>query len=212
MLVGYRLLYEDPFYYLEKRSTKFGFIPYWEIISYSRELGDLEREITKLNKTMKVTNKAVFFWGGICSQWAKSEFTIEGVTYNCAEQYMMAKKALLFGDGEAHAKIMSKKNPRDQKALGRKVRGFNSDEWNEVCRDYVYEANYAKFTQNPAMLSELESYGDKELVEASPYDKVWGIGMHWEDDGVEDKANWKGSNWLGEALMQVRDTLKNADV
>jgi ribA/ribD-fused uncharacterized protein len=161
---------------------------------------------------MRVTDNFVFFWGGTCSQWAKSDFTIEGVTYNCAEQYMMAKKALLFDDADAYASIMKSKNPRDQKAFGRKVIGFDSDVWNIECRHYVYEANYAKFTQNPSMLSELESYGDKELVEASPYDKIWGIGMHWKDDGIDDKSNWKGSNWLGEAIMQVRETLKKEAV
>jgi len=88
------------------------------------------------------------------------------------------------------------------------VRGFDKDKWEEVCREYVYEANYAKFTQNPKYLEELMSYGDREIVEASPKDKIWGIGLHETDERVHDKSQWQGTNWLGKAITQVRDELK----
>ena len=97
------------------------------------------------------TDKFIFFWGGIYSQWCPSPFTIDGVEYNCTEQYMMAKKALLFEDEEAHRKIMSTRLPYEQKAYGRKVKGFDKDKWEAICKDVVYEANLAKFTQNPEM-------------------------------------------------------------
>lgn len=155
-----------------------------------------------------ITDKYVFFWGGVCSQWCPSLFVIDGLQYNCAEQYMMAKKAMLFGDMEAYSKIMTTTDPSVQKAAGRKVKNFNKEVWEDKCRGYVYDANYAKFTQNPHMLEELISYGDREIVEASPEDKIWGIGLHESDERVHDKSKWQGTNWLGEAIMKVRETLK----
>lgn len=162
---------------------------------------------------MKATNKLttenfVFFWNGIFSQWYASRFTIAGITYNCCEQYMMAQKALFFKDMEAYEAIMSTKSPREQKALGRKVKNFNTDKWNEVCREFVYQGNLAKFTQNPLLRQALMATEDKEIVEASPYDTIWGIGMGVEHPDIEDKSKWQGTNWLGEAIMRVRKTLK----
>ena len=154
-----------------------------------------------------ITENYVFFWGGICSQWYASEFQIDGQKYNCAEQYMMYKKALLFEDEEVANAIMRTQNPKEQKALGRKVRGFNKEKWEEVCREYVYEANYAKFTQNPKLLEELMSYGNREIVEASPYDKIWGIGLHETSPDIEDKSKWQGTNWLGEAIMRTKEQI-----
>lgn len=153
------------------------------------------------------TDKYVFFWGGTFSQWCPSEFTIDGVKYNCCEQYMMAKKALLFNDNEAYEKIMSTKNPKEQKAFGRKVKGFDKNKWDAVCREIVYEANYAKFTQNAVLKSDLLRSGDREIVEASPEDTIWGIGMHESHPDILDKSKWRGTNWLGEAIMKVRETL-----
>ena len=120
---------------------------------------------------------------------------------------MMYKKALLFEDESVANAIMATFNPKEQKALGRKVRGFDKEKWEEVCREYVYEANYAKFTQNPRLLEELMSYGDREIVEASPEDKIWGIGLHETDERVHDKSQWQGTNWLGEAIMRAKDQI-----
>ena len=149
----------------------------------------------------------VLFWGGTYSQWCPSVFVIDGVEYNTAEQYMMAKKALLFGDYDSLREIMVEKSPALQKAMGKKVKGFNKVKWETYCRDYVYDANYAKFTQNPKMLKELMATGDKEIVEASPEDTIWGIGLHETNPLAWDKATWKGTNWLGEAIMRVRAKL-----
>ena len=132
----------------------------------------------------------VLFWGGTYSQWFPSDFTIDGVEYNTAEQYMMAKKALLFHDYETSEKIMTTIHPSDQKKLGKVVKNFDKDKWEKVCRGFVYDGNYAKFTQNPKMLKELLETGDRELVEASPYDKIWGIGLHETDPKALDKATW----------------------
>ena len=158
------------------------------------------------------TDKYIFFWGGTFSQWAPSEFEIDGVKYVTAEQYMMAKKALLFEDVDSYNKIMSTKGPKEQKALGRKVKNFNKDKWEAVCREIVYDANYAKFTQNPKMMAELMATGNREIVEASPEDKIWGIGLHESDFRVHDKSKWQGTNWLGEAIMQVREKLRTIKI
>jgi adenine phosphoribosyltransferase len=123
---------------------------------------------------------------------------------------MMAKKAMLFNDVESYNMIMYADNPRDQKAFGRRVKGFDKDKWEAVCREYVYEGNYAKFTQNPKMCEELLSSGNLEIVEASPEDKIWGIGLHESDPRVHDKSQWQGTNWLGEAIMRVRTELNNS--
>ena len=155
------------------------------------------------------TDKFIFFWGGTYSQWCPSPFTIDGVEYNCTEQYMMAKKALLFNDVEAYKNIMSTRHPNEQKAYGRKVKGFNKDIWEAYCRKIVFDANYAKFTQNPEMKKELLASGKREIVEASPEDKIWGIGMHETHPDILDKSKWQGTNWLGEAVMEVREVLIN---
>lgn len=158
------------------------------------------------------TDKFVFFWGGTFSQWCTSPFEIGGFQYNCCEQYMMAQKALFFDDFVIYNQIMETSYPAQQKALGRKVKGFDKEKWDSVCREIVYDANFAKFTQNPKMLTELMATGDREIVEASPEDKIWGIGLHENDERVHDKSKWQGTNWLGEAIMQVREKLRTIKI
>ena len=120
---------------------------------------------------------------------------------------MMAKKALLFKDIESLQKIMNSNSPKEQKLYGRQVRGFDPIKWESVCKKYVYEANHAKFTQNKSMLDELLSYGEREIVEASPSDKIWGIGLGVDDPRIHDKSKWQGTNWLGEIITQLRADL-----
>lgn len=149
----------------------------------------------------------VFFYGGPFSQWHRSKFTLDGVTYNTAEQYMMAMKADYFGDADTLAKILKSKDPSEQKALGRQVSNFDAEAWNAVSRGFVYKANMAKFS-DPALKQIILSTGNKELVEASPYDKIWGIGLGQDNDDRFDKTKWRGTNWLGEVLMKVRKDLR----
>jgi ribA/ribD-fused uncharacterized protein len=152
-------------------------------------------------------NKFTFFWGGPFSQWAKSRFKIDGVVYNTTEQYMMAQKALLFNDTEIFDQIMSESNPKEQKALGRKIKGFNKEVWEAECRNIVFNGNYAKFTQNDDLYKELMATVGTELVEASTEDPIWGIGLAETDSRAWDKSTWLGTNWLGEAITAVRDKL-----
>jgi len=159
---------------------------------------------------MLTENKFVFFYGGPFSQWYQSKFTIDNVEYNCAEQYMMAMKAKTFNDEEAFYKIMKSHNPFTQKATGRKVKNFSVKEWSKVSRDFVYKANMAKFSI-PHLKDFILDTGDKEIVEASPTDAIWGIGLDANDPDIFDKSKWRGLNWLGEVLMKVRKDLRDAD-
>ena len=154
-----------------------------------------------------MTERFTFFWSGPFSQWHPCRFVIDGLTYNCAEQFMMAEKARLFGDVAAERQIMAAAKPSDQKSAGRKVRGFSDEVWLSRARDIVYRANWAKFSQNPKLFSRLMATRGTTLVEASPLDSLWGIGLAETDPNAQDRSAWMGQNWLGEVLTQVREDL-----
>jgi ribA/ribD-fused uncharacterized protein len=155
----------------------------------------------------KSKEQFAFFWGGTFSNWAKSKFIIDGVEFGTCEQYMMYKKALMFGDFDMAKAIMETNNPREQKAFGRQVKGFERERWETYCREIVYDANVAKFTQNEDMKQELMFTVGRTLVESSPLDCIWGIGLAADDPLAQDRATWKGTNWLGEAIERVREDM-----
>ena len=137
-----------------------------------------------------------FFYGGFMSQWVPSDFTVGGVKYCNAEQYMMASKARTFGNQWRLGRIMATRDPHGMKMIhGRSV------------RDFVFRGNVAKFSQNPDFLDLLYGTIGTTIVEASPTDTIWGIGLSEYDDDIHDRNNWRGTNWLGEVLMEVRDSL-----
>lgn len=144
------------------------------------------------------------------SQWYPCDFTVEGITYHTAEQYMMARKALLFGDDEAYGKIMAARSPKTCKALGRGVRNFDPAKWDLHKYDIVVTANVAKFSQNEEFKEYLLSTGDAVIVEASPWDRIWGIGRKEDTFGITNPDNWNGTNLLGFALMEARDIIREA--
>lgn len=159
------------------------------------------------------------FYGGPFSQWNRDfphQFEVDGVKYNCAEQYMMAEKARFFCDPEAEKQIMATGHPRDQKAIGRLVKNlrsgkqepFDEKAWNEVARDIVYKGSYAKFTQNEGLKMVLLETEGTTLVEASPTDHIWGIKRDEDDPLCHDRSQWRGTNWLGEVLTKVREDIK----
>jgi len=158
---------------------------------------------------MKITSKYVLFWDGIYSQWYKAPMTIDGVQYNCCEQYMMHQKALLFGDKEIADEVMKVTNPADHKDLGRRVKGYDDAIWKRHCLAIVYKGNYAKFTQNKDLEQQLVNTGTKTLVEASPVDFIWGIERGENDPLSLDPSAWKGTNLLGSAIMLVRNEIMN---
>lgn len=150
-----------------------------------------------------------FFWRDESpfSQWHPSEFVVEGARFLCAEQYMMHGKARLFGDAEVAARVLAARTPREHKALGREVRGFDGALWERERERIVYDGNHAKFTQNPSMLAALLATAGTELVEASPLDRIWGVGLAEEDPRIQDPAQWRGLNLLGKVLNRLREDL-----
>tara|TARA_Y100000034_G_scaffold125150_2_gene174323 strand:+ start:2916 stop:3398 length:483 start_codon:yes stop_codon:yes gene_type:complete len=153
--------------------------------------------------------KFTFFWDGPFSQWLRGfSFKVDDVEYSTAEQYMMAEKARLFDDNATLKKIMATSSPKEQKALGREVKNFDAGKWNAVAKDVVKKANLAKFRQNPKLKDQLLATEGTTLVEASPYDKIWGIGLRENDARALDRQTWQGTNWLGEVLTQVREEIK----
>jgi len=156
----------------------------------------------------KLEDNYEFFYGGYFSQWWEESFEVNGVLYYTAEQFMMAEKARLFKDAEALANILASKDPKVQKAWGRKVKNFNEAIWNEVKVEIVSQGNLAKFSQNSYLLKALLATGNKILVEASPYDKIWGIGIGKNDSRRFDETQWRGQNLLGKVLTELKGILK----
>lgn len=150
----------------------------------------------------------VFFWRGPFSQWYPSNFNIKGINYNCAEQYMMAEKAGLFEDYSIYGKVLSETDPKQMKKFGRLIKGFREDIWIENRFTVVLTGSIAKFTQNEELKKMLLDTGLKTLVEASPYDKVWGIGLKEDDPRALDRKTWEGLNLLGQALTITREYIK----
>jgi ribA/ribD-fused uncharacterized protein len=122
---------------------------------------------------------------------------------------MMYHKAKLFGDTVIASEILKTTDPGEQKALGRKVKDFDPIIWEKNAKQIVYDGCKLKFTQNHKLLNVLLQTKGTLLVEASPYDKVWGIGLGEDDPLIHDPKNWKGTNWLGEVLTKLRDDLLN---
>lgn len=149
-----------------------------------------------------------FFFKSKLSQWSKSPFCVNGINYGCAEQWMMGQKVLFFGDTEAHSEIMKATHPHDQKAWGRKVRGFDRDKWQAEAREILYIGNLAKFQQNPEHWKVLDDTGDKLLAESNPDDSIWGIGLPSDHPDAKLPEKWRGMNWLGEVLMRVRTQIR----
>lgn len=162
--------------------------------------------------------KYVFFWGdtprrdgsidaSCLSQWYHAPFTVDGIRYPTAEHWMMAGKARLFGDEDSARQVIEAGHPNEAKTIGRTVRDFDTEIWQHHRFDLVVEGNLHKFRQNTPLLDYLLNTGTRVLVEASPVDRIWGIGLAATDARAEHPDQWRGLNLLGFALMQARDEL-----
>jgi hypothetical protein len=154
-----------------------------------------------------IKGKYLFFWKNKISQWSPDKFKENDIEFNCCEQYMMYKKAILFRDYEMANKILNSSKPGEIKDLGRKIKDFDQDIWNLEKENIVYTGNYLRFSQNPKSWELLKATYPYHLVETSPYDTVWGIGMDEKDEGIDNPDNWKGENLLGKILTRVRNDL-----
>lgn len=163
--------------------------------------------------------KYLHFWGhrpradgrvgaSCLSQWWPSPFTVDGVTYATAEHWMMAGKARLFGDGDALARVLGARHPSQAKSAGRLVRGFDEEVWARERVGIVVEGSVRKFSADAELRGFLLGTGERVLVEASPVDRVWGIGLAADDVAAGDPERWRGPNLLGFALMVARERLR----
>lgn len=176
----------------------------------------LQNTIEKFQRKEKID--FLFFWGhtikdemtkSCFSQWFPSIFEENDLTYKTAEHYMMIKKAGLFKDHATLFEILNAESPKEAKDLGRKIKNFDHQLWDQQKYGIVKRGNFLKFSQNQDLKDFLLSTEDKILVEASPYDKIWGIGMPESDPKAENPTHWRGENLLGFALMEVRDELRD---
>jgi hypothetical protein len=185
---------------------------------YPRSVGEL---IAALDKGRRF--KYLYFWGqrpprgggvgaGCFSQWWSSAFEIDGVRFATAEHYMMWRKASMFGDDEMAGRVLAATHPKQAKDFGRLVRGFDSDAWDAARYEIVVTGNIAKFGQHQDLRRFLVGTGTRVLVEASPVDAVWGIGLGADDPFVDQPRRWRGLNLLGFALADVRAALANSSV
>lgn len=142
------------------------------------------------------------------SQWWPAPFTVDGATFATAEHYMMWRKATLFGDAETAERILAAETPKEAKALGRKARDFDAATWEAARYDIVVDGSVAKFGQHDDLRAFLLGTGDRVLVEASPRDRIWGIGLGVHNPLAKDPARWRGRNLLGFALAEARDRLR----
>ncbi len=160
----------------------------------------------------------LFFWGhrpqrdgrvgpGCLSQWWPQAFTIDGVSYPTAEHWMMASKARLFGDEASLRAVLAASSQGAAKAVGRQVRGFDEAKWQHERFGLVVAGNLAKFQQNSDLADFLNATVSKVIVEASPLDRIWGIGLAASHQDAPRPSRWPGLNLLGFALMNVRDAL-----
>jgi len=173
--------------------------------------------ITQVEKKNRI--KFLFFWGhqksksgeitAACfSQWWASPFVVEGVRYPTTEHWMMAQKALLFHNEQIYQQIIAARSPAEAKALGRQVRNFDEAVWNANRSAIVVRGNLEKFRQHPDLQAFLLSTKERVLVEASPVDSIWGIGLAADNTHADNPRQWNGLNLLGFALMEVRDVLR----
>ncbi|MEU6371315.1 NADAR family protein [Streptomyces sp. NPDC046931] len=142
------------------------------------------------------------------SQWWPSPFAVDGVEYATAEHWMMASKARLFGDADAERTALRAPNPALAKKAGRLVRGFDEAIWERERFAIVVEGSVHKFAAHADLKAFLLATGDRVLVEASPVDRVWGIGLAADDEAAADPGRWRGPNLLGFALMEARERLR----
>ncbi|MFJ8940685.1 NADAR family protein [Streptomyces sp. NPDC102365] len=202
-------------------------------------MGEIEAGITSREALVSAVRagtkvKYLYFWGhrpradgrigsSCLSQWWPSPFTVDGVEYRTAEHWMMARKARLFGDAEAERRALDAPNPALAKKAGRLVRGFDEGVWERERFGIVVEGSVAKFSSDDELRGFLVGTGERSemggpaaegwgrvLVEASPVDRVWGIGLAADDERASDPARWLGPNLLGFALMAARRRLQAA--
>ncbi len=158
---------------------------------------------------MKETDNYVFFYGknDHFSNFYKTNFKVNDITFSCGEQYIMYSKAKLFSDDIIANQILQETSPSKMKALGRKVKNYNDKIWVQSREDITFNGLIHKYKQNPILKEQILNTNNKIIVEASPTDRIWGIGMGVSNPELENQNKW-GQNILGKILMRVRKNIK----
>lgn len=174
---------------------------------------ELHRLIIKYCNSNNITLKSIkiFFWNGIFSNWYPCKFTYNNVEFNCSEQALMYEKAILFKDQKTAQRILEAKTPKEQKALGRLVKNYNENIWSKNREKIMTDILLAKFTSKNNFKNEMMKYKNYQFVEASPVDRIWGIGLHEDNELIKDETNWRGQNLLGKALTKVCNQINNME-
>lgn len=176
----------------------------------------LYEEFTVTEADAPITGRVVGFFheygpNGWFSNWYPAVFTVDGVTYLNAEQYLMHQKALCCGDAATAERVMENPDPKTVKLLGRAITPYDEGKWAAVRQEVIYRGLLAKFGQNSGLKHQLLATGDALIAECSPNDRIWGIGIPLEDPRHQDPAQWQGQSILGNALMRVRETLRSEE-
>ena len=165
---------------------------------------------------MKITDEYVFFYKDWLSNYQRTKFDVEwnGVkyTFTSTEQGFMYIKAITFGDNVTAQKILNTDDPNRCRKLGRQVKGYNDAEWAKIRYDVFYTLNWAKYTQDKKLQEKLldPQFDGKKFIEASPIDKIWGIGYGEDNPNIEFTDMYWGKNYLGRILTNIRKRLKSA--
>ena len=181
-----------------------------------RRAYELYEEFAVTERDAPIAGNVVGFFheyglNGWFSNWYPAVFTVDGVTYLNAEQYLMRQKALCCGDTATAAKVMENPDPKRVKLLGRAITPYDDAKWTAARQEVIYRGLLAKFGQNSGLKRQLLSTGDALIAECSPNDRIWGIGIPLDDPRHQDPAKWQGENILGKALMCVRETLRTTE-
>ena len=159
-------------------------------------------------KDVQETNTHIYFWGSVLSNFYPVKMKFAGIDFHTSEQLFMFLKAKYFNDQEMADMIATRgQDPKDAKRFGRKVKGFNNEEWEDAREDMMHIACQRKF-MNEDLFKQLLATGEKVLVEGSPVDKIWGVGLKYDSQEILDEENWNGLNLLGKVLMRVREDIR----
>lgn len=163
---------------------------------------------------MRITDKYIFFWEGELSNFypCNLSYLSDNTWIKCttSEQMFMWFKAITFQDYDTAKLILQAETPKEAKKLGRKVKGFDESTWNLVKEKIMRFVLYKKFMYNAKLRDYLlnPEFDGKIFVEASPYDKIWGVGLGQDDPLIDDENNWLGQNLLGKLLTDLREIIK----
>lgn len=149
-----------------------------------------------------------FSYSSYLSNFYRCNFEVDNTKFTSMEQFFHYKKAQIFKDKESMTKILATNDPKEQKRIGRSVKQYNESKWARECYTIMKQGLYAKFDQNPILKERMLSISNARFVEASPYDKKWGIGIKANHPDAAKPSKWPGKNMLGQALDDVRDTIR----